>query len=183
MRAEYRKVADAHARGEADKARLSLEKARANALALDWAGYAPPKPSFLGARVLDDWDLADLARYIDWTPFFQTWELKGRYPAILDDEKQGAAARQLFDDAQAMLKRIVAEKWFAPKAAVGFWPAARVGDDIRLFADEGRETGLETLFTLRQQLSQARRARPMSRSPISSRRSTAASQTMSAPSW
>jgi 5-methyltetrahydrofolate--homocysteine methyltransferase len=73
---------------------------------------------------------ADLARYIDWTPFFQTWELKGRYPAILEDEKQGEAARQLFDDAQAMLKRIIAEKWFAPKAAVGFWPAARVGDDI-----------------------------------------------------
>ena len=91
--------------------------------------------------------------YIDWTPFFQTWELKGRYPAILDDEKQGAAARQLFDDAQAMLKRIVAEKWFAPKAVVGFWPAARVGDDIRLFADERRERSLETLFTLRQQLS------------------------------
>ena len=140
VRAEYRKVADAHARGEADKARLSLEKARANAVAIDWAAYTPPKPSFLGARVLDDWDLADLARYIDWTPFFQTWELKGRYPAILDDEKQGEAARQLFDDAQAMLKRIIAEKWFAPKAAVGFWPAARVGDDIRLFADDGRAT-------------------------------------------
>jgi 5-methyltetrahydrofolate--homocysteine methyltransferase len=153
VRTEYRKVADAHARGEADKARLSLEKARANPVAIDWTAYAPPKPSFLGARVLDDWDLADLARYIDWTPFFQTWELKGRYPAILDDEKQGAAARQLFDDAQAMLKRIVAEKWFAPKAAVGFWPAARVGDDIRLFADDDRATALATLYTLRQQLS------------------------------
>jgi 5-methyltetrahydrofolate--homocysteine methyltransferase len=152
VRAEYRKVADAHARGQADKARLSLEKARANALAIDWAAYNPPRPSFFGARVLDDWDLADLARHIDWTPFFQTWELKGRYPAILDDEKQGAAARQLFDDAQAMLKRIITEKWFAPKAAVGFWPAARVGDDIRLFADDGRETSLATLFTLRQQL-------------------------------
>jgi len=153
VRAEYRKVADAHARNEADKARLSLAKARANAVAIDWAAYTPPKPSFLGARVLDDWDLADLARAIDWTPFFQTWELKGRYPAILDDAKQGEAARQLFDDAQAMLKRIVAEKWFSPKAAVGFWPAARVGDDIRLFADDSRATELMTLFTLRQQLS------------------------------
>jgi 5-methyltetrahydrofolate--homocysteine methyltransferase len=152
LRAEYRRIADAHARGEADKARLSLEKARANAVKIDWASYAPPKPSFLGVRVIDDWDLADLARYIDWTPFFQTWELKGRYPAILDDEKQGHAARQLFDDAQAMLERIVAEKWFAPKAAVGFWPAARVDDDIRLFADEDRRLSLETLFTLRQQL-------------------------------
>ncbi len=117
-----------------------------------------PSRAFSARASLDDWDLADLARYIDWTPFFQTWELKGRYPAILDDEKQGAAARQLFDDAQAMLKRIIAEKWFAPKAAVGFWPAARVGDDIRLFADDGRETALATLFTLRQQLVQARRA-------------------------
>jgi 5-methyltetrahydrofolate--homocysteine methyltransferase len=153
LRAEYRKVAETHARGEADKARLPLEKARANPAPIDWAAYDPPKPSFLGARVLDDWDLADLARYIDWTPFFQTWELKGRYPAILKDEKQGEAARQLFDDAQAMLKRIIAEKWFAPKAAVGFWPAARVDDDIRLFADERRDESLATLFTLRQQLS------------------------------
>jgi 5-methyltetrahydrofolate--homocysteine methyltransferase len=153
VRAEYRKVADAHARGEADKTRLPLEKARANAVAIDWTGYTPHKPSFLGARVFDGWDLADLARYIDWTPFFQTWELKGRYPAILEDEKQGEAARQLFDDAQAMLKRIIAEKWFAPKAVVGFWPAARVGDDIRLFADGSRTTEVATLFTLRQQLS------------------------------
>ncbi|MGD0563525.1 MAG: methionine synthase [Roseiarcus sp.] len=153
VRAEYRKVADAHARGEADKARLPLEKARANAMAIDWAAYTPPKPSFLGVRVFENWDLADLARYIDWTPFFQTWELKGRYPAILEDERQGAAARQLFDDAQAMLKRIIAEAWFAPKAVVGFWPAARVGDDIRLFDDESRRASLETLFTLRQQLS------------------------------
>ncbi len=153
LRAEYRKVADAHARAEADKARLSLEKARANALGIDWASYLPPRPSFLGVRVFENWDLADLARFIDWTPFFQTWELKGRYPAILDDEAQGAAARQLFDDAQAMLRRIVAENWFAPKAVVGFWPAARVEDDIRLFADESRRSSLETLFTLRQQLS------------------------------
>jgi 5-methyltetrahydrofolate--homocysteine methyltransferase len=150
--AEYRRIADAHARGEVDKARLPLAKARANALKIDWASYAPPKPSFLGARAIAAWDLADLARYIDWTPFFQTWELKGRYPAILDDEKQGAAARQVFDDAQAMLKRIVAEKWFAPKAVVGFWPAARVGDDIRLFVDDSRQASLATLFTLRQQL-------------------------------
>jgi 5-methyltetrahydrofolate--homocysteine methyltransferase len=153
VRAEYRKVADAHARSEAEKQRLPLAAARANAFKFDWASYAPPKPSFLGARVYEEWDLAALAAYIDWTPFFQTWELKGRYPAILDDEKQGAAARQLFDDAQAMLKRIIAEKWFAPKAVVGFWPAARVEDDIRLFEDETRAQSLETLFTLRQQLS------------------------------
>jgi 5-methyltetrahydrofolate--homocysteine methyltransferase len=153
VRAEYAKVADAHARSEADKQRLPLAKARANAHRADWAAYAPTVPSFLGTRVFENYDLAELARYIDWTPFFQTWELKGRYPAILEDEKQGAAARQLFEDAQAMLKKIIAEKWFAPKAVIGFWPASAVGDDIRLFADDKRGKELATFFTLRQQLS------------------------------
>ncbi|MGD0723661.1 MAG: vitamin B12 dependent-methionine synthase activation domain-containing protein, partial [Roseiarcus sp.] len=152
VRADYRKVAEAHARSELDKTRLPLAKARANAMRLDWAAYRPTRPSYFGARVIEAHDLADLAKYIDWTPFFQTWELKGRYPAILDDEKQGAAARQLFADAQAMLARIIAERWFAPKAVIGFWPAAAVGDDIRLFADETRRAPLATLFTLRQQL-------------------------------
>jgi 5-methyltetrahydrofolate--homocysteine methyltransferase len=152
VRAEYRKVAEAHARSELDKTRLPLAKARANALKLDWAAYRPTKPSYFGARVIAAYDLADLAKYIDWTPFFQTWELKGRYPAILDDEKQGEAARALFADAQAMLKRIIAEKWFAPKAVVGFWPASGDGDDIHLYADDARERRLATFFTLRQQL-------------------------------
>lgn len=153
LKAEYRKVADAHARSEAEKQRLPLAKARDNAFRADWSAYRPKMPSFLGTRVWQDWDLADLARYIDWTPFFQTWELKGVYPKILDDEKQGAAARQLFADAQAMLEKIISEKWFTPKAVVGFWPAGSVGDDIRLFADEARDTELATFFTLRQQLS------------------------------
>ncbi|PLP58872.1 methionine synthase [Mesorhizobium loti] len=152
IQAEYLKVTEAHERSEREKQRLPLARARANAHRVDWAGYQPPKPSFLGTRVFDNWDLAELARYIDWTPFFQTWELKGRYPKILEDEKQGPAARQLFDDAQAMLKKIIEEKWFAPKAVIGFWPANTVGDDIRLFADEGREGELATFFTLRQQL-------------------------------
>ena len=151
-RAEYRRVADAHARSEADKQRFPLAKARANRLQLDWSAYRPPTPRFLGTRVIESADLADLARYIDWTPFFSTWELKGRYPAILDHETQGAAARALFEDAQAMLKRIIDERWFRPKAVVGFWPAAAVDDDIRLFADEARRDELATFFTLRQQL-------------------------------
>jgi 5-methyltetrahydrofolate--homocysteine methyltransferase len=152
VRAEYRKVAEAHERSEADKVRVPLIKARANALKVDWSGYRPATPAYFGARAFE-WDnLAGLARYIDWTPFFQTWELKGRYPAILDDPEQGAAARALFDDAQAMLKRIIEERWFAPKAVVGFWPAAARGDDIELFADEQRSAPIATLFTLRQQL-------------------------------
>jgi len=152
LKAEYRKVAEAHARSEAEKQRLPLAKARANAFRPDWAAYQPRTPSFLGTRTFQDWDLAELARYIDWTPFFQTWELRGVYPKILDDEKQGAVARQLFDDAQAMLEKIIAEKWFTPKAVVGFWPAGAVGDDIRLFTDEARDEELATFFTLRQQL-------------------------------
>jgi 5-methyltetrahydrofolate--homocysteine methyltransferase len=152
VRAEYKKVADAHARSEADKQRLPLAKARANAHKIDWSAYQPPKPTFTGVKVFENWDLTELSRYIDWTPFFQTWELKGRYPKILEDEAQGAAARQLFEDAQAMLKKIIAEKWFAPRGVIGFWPANAVGDDIRLFTDEARSQELATFFTLRQQL-------------------------------
>ncbi|GGA80120.1 methionine synthase [Brucella endophytica] len=153
VRAEYAKVAAAHARNEAEKQRLPLARARANSHKIDWDAYTPPKPSFLGTRTFDGWDLGELSRYIDWTPFFQTWELKGRFPAILEDEKQGEAARQLYADAQAMLKKIIDEKWFRPRAVIGFWPANNVGDDIRLFTDESRKQELATFFTLRQQLS------------------------------
>jgi 5-methyltetrahydrofolate--homocysteine methyltransferase len=152
VRAEYRKVAANHARHEADKQRLPLARARANAYKIDWAQYSPPKPSFIGTRIFESWDLAELALYIDWTPFFQTWELKGRYPAILEDEKQGTVARQLFEDANAMLAKIIEEKWFAPKGVIGFWPANAAGDDIRLFADADGSVPLATFFTLRQQL-------------------------------
>jgi 5-methyltetrahydrofolate--homocysteine methyltransferase len=152
VRAEYRKVAEAHVRSEADKSRLPLAKARANGFKLDFDTYQPAKPSFLGARAIAPPSLAELSAFIDWTPFFQTWELKGRYPAILDDERQGAAARSLFADAEAMLKRIISENWFAPKAVVGLWPAARDGDDIHVYEDEARERWLASFFTLRQQL-------------------------------
>ncbi|MDO5620841.1 MAG: methionine synthase [Paracoccus sp. (in: a-proteobacteria)] len=152
IRAEYADVANRHSRDEAAKARLPLADARANAVPVDWSAYRPVTPQFLGARVIDDWDLADLARYIDWTPFFQTWEMKGVYPRILDDAKQGEAARALFADAQAMLARIIEGKWFKPRAVVGFWPAHAVGDDIHLFTDDSRQQELATLFTLRQQM-------------------------------
>ncbi|WP_306224849.1 methionine synthase [Bosea beijingensis] len=153
VQAEYAKVAEAHRRSEADKQRLPLAKARANPFKTDWSAYQPPKPSFLGTRTFRTYDIADLVPVIDWTPFFQTWELKGRYPAILQDEKQGEAARALWDDAQAMLKRIVEERWFNPKAVIGFWPANAVGDDIRLYTGESRQDELATFHGLRQQLS------------------------------
>jgi 5-methyltetrahydrofolate--homocysteine methyltransferase len=152
IRTEYHKIAAAHLRGQADKKRLKLANARANAVKIDFAKSKPVKPSFLGVRSFVDYDLAELVPYIDWTPFFQTWELAGRYPAILDDPKVGEAARALYDDAQAMLKRIVAEKWFSARAAIGFWPANADGDDIVLYADESRTTEIATLHTLRQQL-------------------------------
>ncbi|HBF29104.1 vitamin B12 dependent-methionine synthase activation domain-containing protein, partial [Rhizobium sp.] len=153
LRGEYAKVADAHARAELEKQRLPIARARANAAKVDWTSYKPKKPSFTGIKVFEDYDLKELAKYIDWTPFFQTWELKGRYPAILEDEKQGEAARALYADAQAMLEKIIDETWFRPRAVVGFWPANSVGDDIRLFTDESRKEDLATFFTLRQQLS------------------------------
>ncbi|MCL7466180.1 methionine synthase [Phaeovulum sp. NW3] len=152
-RAEQLKLAERHLRDEAAKTRLPLAAARANALQIDWSGYQVAAPRVLGTQVIDDWDLAEIARYIDWTPFFQTWELKGVYPRILDDAAQGEAARALFADAQAMLARIIAEGWFSPRAVVGFWPAQAVGDDIRLYIDEARDTVLDTLHTLRQQTS------------------------------
>ncbi|MFA7434566.1 MAG: methionine synthase [Gemmobacter sp.] len=151
LRAEYADVAERHERAERAKERLPLAAARANALKLDWAGYRATAPTFTGTRVVDDWDLAEIARYIDWTPFFQTWELKGVYPRILDDEKQGEAARTLFAEAQEMLARIIDGKWFRPRAVAGFWPANAVGDDIRLYTDEARSDTLATLHTLRQQ--------------------------------
>jgi len=152
LRAEYRKVADAHAKAESDKQRLPLARARANAMRTDWAAYQPQKPLFTGTRTFRTYDVAELVPYIDWTPFFQTWELKGRYPALLDDPRQGEAARQLFDDAQQMLKRIVDERWFNPKAVIGFWPAQADGDDIQLYTGESRSERLATFHTLRQQL-------------------------------
>ncbi|CVI61408.1 MULTISPECIES: methionine synthase [Agrobacterium] len=153
IRSEYAKVAEAHARNEREKQRLPLSRARENAHKIDWSAYSAVKPQFFGTRVFETYDLEELSRYIDWTPFFQTWELKGRFPAILDDEKQGEAARQLYSDAQAMLKKIIEENWFRPRAVIGFWPANAVGDDIRLFTDESRGEELATFFTLRQQLS------------------------------
>jgi 5-methyltetrahydrofolate--homocysteine methyltransferase len=152
VREEYERMAESYARGQEEKTRAPLAQARANALKLDWAGYTPPKPSFLGARTFKAFDLAELVRYIDWTPFFQAWELKGQYPRILEDDKYGEAARHLFDDAQAMLQQIIAEKWLTANAVVGFWPANSVGDDIKLYADETRKTPFATLHTLRQQM-------------------------------
>ena len=151
--AEYRGMAERHARAHSVKPRLALEAARANRLKLDWSQYAPQRPSSLGAKDLVHYDLAELAGRIDWTPFFQTWELAGRYPQILEDDRVGAAARALFKDARAMLARIIDEKWLEARASFGFWPANTIAhDDIALYADEGHEENIGIIRCLRQQM-------------------------------
>src|SRR5436309_4135179 len=152
VRADYAKISAAHFRAQADKKRLRLADARANAVAIDFAKTPPKKPAFLGIKTFRDYDLAELAEYIDWTPFFQTWELTGRFPAILDDAKVGEVARSLYDDARKMLDRIVKENWFKAQAIIGFWPANAQGDDIVVYADDSRKAKVATFHTLRQQL-------------------------------
>jgi 5-methyltetrahydrofolate--homocysteine methyltransferase len=152
VRREYEEVARLHALRTGPARRLSLADARANRLKLDWANYAPPVPTYMGLRSYGPYDLAELARYIDWTPFFRTWELAGQFPSILRDDKVGEAARGLYADAQAMLERIVAENWLVAKGVVGFWPANAEGDDVVLFGDKARKFPLARLHTLRQQM-------------------------------
>jgi 5-methyltetrahydrofolate--homocysteine methyltransferase len=154
-RDEYIRIREQYARGQEVKVRFSLAKARANKFAIDWTAPKPAAPSFIGTRTFDAWDLADLADHIDWTPFFASWELIGRYPQILEDEVVGTAAEDLFRDAQAMLKRIIDEKWFTARGVVGFWPAKAVDDDIVVFTDETRTTELARFHTLRQQIAKS----------------------------
>ena len=152
VREEYRSMAESYARGQADKRRVALQQARANKLKLDWARYLPPKPSFLGTRAFASYDLGELARYIDWTPFFHAWELKGTFPRILDDDKYGEAARDLYEDAQTLLNQLIEERWLTANGVVGFWPANSMGDDIEIYSDETRAKRLATLHTIRQQM-------------------------------
>ncbi len=139
VRADYAKISAAHFRAQADKKRLSLAAARANAMKIDFAKLPPTKPTFFGTRTFKNYDLAEIASHIDWTPFFRTWELTGRFPSILDDPKVGEAARSLYDDARNMLGQIVREKWFKAQATIGFWPVNANGDDIDVYADESRK--------------------------------------------
>jgi len=126
-------------------------KAKSRAVATDWSSVDIPRPSFTGLRVQRDIPLGDIVPYIDWSPFFYTWEMKGKYPKILDDPKLGKQARELFDDAQALLQRIVDEKLLTAQAVYGFWPAAAKGDDVILYADQQRQVELTRFHMLRQQ--------------------------------
>ncbi|TWB50001.1 methionine synthase (B12-dependent) [Nitrospirillum viridazoti] len=152
VKGDYARMREAHARAQAGRARLPIADARANRAKLDWAAYEAPQPLKPGLTVFADYDLAELVSRIDWRPFFQAWELAGTFPAILEDAVVGEAARNLYADAQAMLQRIVGEKWLMARAVVGLWPANTVGDDIEIYADASRTTVTATLHTLRQQM-------------------------------
>ncbi len=152
VKAEYREIAERRASGRAAASRFTLTQARANRLRIDLKAHPPLAPAQLGVRTFADYDLAELVDYIDWTPFFRTWELKGTFPKLLEDPAVGETARSLYADAQAMLERLIAERWVRARAVVGLWPAAADGDDIHLYADSAHTTRLATLHTLRQQL-------------------------------
>jgi 5-methyltetrahydrofolate--homocysteine methyltransferase len=137
---------------KSERASRTLHEARAAGFACDWQSYEPPRPKALGIEVLDNYDLAELVSCIDWTPFFRTWELKGTYPAILDDSAAGSVARNLFDDAQTMLRRIVGERWLTARAVIGLFPANSVGDDIEVYTDDSRREVACTFHFLRQQM-------------------------------
>ncbi|CUA83233.1 methionine synthase (B12-dependent) [Gulbenkiania indica] len=151
---EYERAREGHA-GKQKRQGLPLAEARANRLRTDWQAYVPPVPRWLGVRRFEHYPLEEIAGYIDWTPFFQSWELAGRYPAIFQDEVVGESARALFDDAQAMLRQIIGERWLTASAVIGLFPASSVGDDdIEIYAPDGSGP-LMTWVGLRQQLAKA----------------------------
>ena len=147
---KYAKIRESRSGGQA-KPRVDLATARSLAPKIDWSNYTPPKPSFLGAREIEA-DLATLARYIDWTPYFASWDLVGRYPMILEDDVIGEAAQSLWNDTQAILQRMIGEQWIKARGVVGFWPANRDGDDVVVWKDEARKEEIARFFTLRQQM-------------------------------
>ena len=151
LNADYERVRQQHA-NKKQVPLWPLEKVRANATPIDFNTYTPPVPKFIGRRVFKNYDLAEIARYIDWGPFFQTWDLAGPYPAILEDEVVGEEATRVFADAQAMLKKVVEGRWLTANAVVGLWPANRVNhDDIALYTDDTRSQVVLTWHGLRQQ--------------------------------
>src|SRR6195256_6474194 len=150
-RAEYVALREQHAAKTRQKKLLTLAEARANRTPVDWSSYQPPKPEFLGVRVACP-SIVDLARYIDWSPFFHTWEMRGRYPAIFDDPNFGKQARELFDDAQNLLGKIAKKNLLTARGVYAFWPATSTGDDVDLYVDEKRNEKLATFYFLRQQM-------------------------------
>ncbi|PJE20539.1 MAG: methionine synthase, partial [Mycobacterium sp.] len=149
--ADYAALRERHAQKN-ERPMMTLEKARANRTPIEWDGYTPPVPAQgLGVREFLDYDIAELREYIDWQPFFNAWEMKGRFPDILNNPASGEAARKLYDDAQQMLDTVIKEKWLTANGVIGFFPANAVGDDIEVYTDDTRTEVLTTLHNLRQQ--------------------------------
>ncbi len=153
IRADYDATRERHLKNKSETSRIPLSEARTNKVKIDWAGYTPPVPKTLGVHVLKAYDLAKLAEAIDWTPFFASWELHGKFPKILDDEVVGVEAKKLYADARAMLKKMIDENWVEARAVFGLFPANTVNDDdIAVYADESRTNTLMTWHNLRQQM-------------------------------
>ncbi len=158
IKSEYDAMRASHGHGRRRAERQTLARARANRVPIDWTGFKAPRPGFLGTRAFGPYPIAELRAYIDWTPFFRTWELAGRFPDLLNDPMIGASARELFRDAEAMLDRMEKEAWLTPRAALGFWPANARGDDIVLFDNDadrgnyGNGNEIAVIHTLRQQM-------------------------------
>ncbi len=157
---EYGRIREQHATSMRHSVKQTLEKARINKFKVDWPNYIPPTPNRLGTQVFQNYDLSIVERYIDWSPFFQSWELVGKFPKILDDEVVGPAARDLYRDAKIMLARMITENWLEAKAVIGLWPANMVEEeDIAIFQDIDRTTEISRLHMLRQQMARdSRRA-------------------------
>ncbi|MBA1146156.1 methionine synthase [Ectothiorhodospiraceae bacterium WFHF3C12] len=151
IREEYERVRAQRAKRQQNAKWIKIDEARKNRTPIDWSAYEPPRPEKPGVHVLDDFPLAEIEPYIDWTPFFQSWQMTGKFPAILDDENQGEQARKLYEDAQAMLRRIIDEKWLTARAVIGLFPANGKGDDTVIYKDDSASEELLTLHHLRQQ--------------------------------
>ena len=151
-RAEYETVRERRKNRSSQKKHIGYSASVDKALTLDWESYTPPAPSFTGTKVFDNYPLEELVPYIDWTPFFITWNLVGKYPKIFDDEKIGEAAKNLYNDAQAMLKDIIDNKKLSARGVIGFWPANRVSaDEVAVYSDDNKSSELLRLNHLRQQ--------------------------------
>jgi len=149
---EYTRLKDDFTNKKSAKQYLSFAKAQENKVKIDWAGFKPVAPTFTGVRAFDNQDLADIVPYIDWGPFFIAWELHGKFPQILEDEKVGEVAKKLYNDAQDLLRQIVKEKWLRPRAVIGFWPANSDGKDTIVVHTPAGDVRLECL---RQQIKKA----------------------------
>jgi 5-methyltetrahydrofolate--homocysteine methyltransferase len=150
VEADYESLRQRHA-AKNERPITKIEKARENRTPIDWEGYQPPVPTTPGITVFEDYDLSELREYIDWQPFFNAWEMKGKFPDILNNPASGETARKLYDDAQEMLDKAIAEKWLTANGVIGLFPANAVGDDIEVYTDDSRETVRCVIHNLRQQ--------------------------------